>query len=75
MPKVETGDISESMMRHTAVDMEQNAQLLDPESQAYKIRQKYLCRTCLVLLYTGVIGFLGFYAGYTTKMCDDDGSV
>tara|TARA_Y100001958_G_scaffold129297_1_gene97830 strand:+ start:6627 stop:6854 length:228 start_codon:yes stop_codon:yes gene_type:complete len=74
MPKVETGNLSERMMRHTAVDMEQNAQLLDPESQVYKVRQKYLCRTCLVLLYTGVIGFLGFYAGYTTKMCDDDGS-
>ena len=71
MPKVETGSLSETMMRHTAVDMEQNAQLLDPESRAYKIRQKYLCRTCLVLVYTGVIGFLGFYAGYTTKMCDD----
>ena len=71
MPKVETGNLSESMMRHTAVDMEQNAQLLDPESQVYKIRQKYLCKTCLVLLYTGVIGFLGFYAGYTTKMCND----
>lgn len=74
MPKVETGNLSESMMRQTAVDM-QNTQLLDPESQAYKVRQKYLCKTCIILLYTGVIGFLGFYAGYTTKVCDDDGSV
>ena len=74
MPKVESGNLSENMMRQTAVDM-QNTQLLDPESQAYKIRQKYLCKTCILLLYTGVIGFLGFYAGYTTKVCDDDGSV
>lgn len=75
MPKVETGNLSESMMRHTAVDMEQNTQLLDPESYVYKVRQKYLCNTCFVLLYTGVIGFLGLYVGYTTNMCDDDGSV
>ena len=74
MPKVESGNLSENMMRQTAVDM-QNTQLLDPESQAYKIRQKYLCKTCILLLYTGVIGFLGFYSGYTTKVCDDDGSV
>ena len=74
MPKIETGNLSESMMRHTAVDMEQNEQLLDPKSRAYKIRQKYMCKTCMVVLYTGVIGFLGFCAGYTTNMCDEDGS-
>lgn len=74
MPKVESGTLSESMMRHTAVDMEQNLKLLDPESQAYKIRQKYMCKTCIIILYTGVIGFLGFYAGYTTNVCGD-GSV
>ena len=72
MPKAES--LSGNMMRHTGVDMEQNAKLLDPESQVYKIRQKYLCRTCIVVLYTGLVGFLGFYAGYTTKVCDNDGS-
>lgn len=72
MPRIEK--TSDNMMRQTAVDMEQNGQLLDPESQVYKIRQKYLCRSCLVIIYTGVFGFLGFYAGYTTKMCDNDGS-
>ena len=73
MPRIEK--TSDNMMRQTAVDMEQNAQLLDPESQVYKIRQKYLCKAFLLILYTGVFGFLGFYAGYTTKMCDNDGSI
>lgn len=74
MPKVESENLSESMMRHTAVDMEQNNQLLDPESYVYNIRQKYMCRACLLIIYTGIFTSLGFYAGYTTNMCDEDGS-
>jgi len=74
MPKIETDNLSESMMRHTAVDMEQNAQFLDPESYVYKVRQKYMCRTCILIIYTGLFVSLGFYAGYTTNICDSDGS-
>lgn len=62
------------MMRHTAVDMEQNELLLDPFTTEYKIRQKYLCKTCLGLLFSGAFFSLGLYVGYTSNNCDNDSS-
>ena len=77
MPKIEKSDMqnrSIGIMRQSAVDLEQNKPFIDHESHVYNIRQKYLCRTCLMVLYTGIIGIIGFYTGYTTKLCDNDGS-
>lgn len=77
MPRIEKSDMqnrSTGIMRQSAVDLEQNKPFIDHESHVYNIRQKYLCRTCFGILYTGVFTFLGFYLGYTTKVCDDNDS-
>ena len=62
-------------MRQSAVDMEQNQVLLDPTTIQYKIRQKYLCNTCLGILFSGVILSLGFYIGYNVNDCGGSSSL
>jgi len=58
------------MFRHTAVDFENHsAALIDPESQIYKDRQEYLLKTCYFLIFAGVFGCMGFYAGYLLNNC------
>lgn len=73
MPKIESSNFN-SMMRNTAVDMEQDKQFLDDLNVVNKTKQKILCKSCLILLYTGVFSFLGFYIGYTYNICDNDNS-
>lgn len=57
-------------MRQTAVDMEQNKELLETTSIQYNIRQKYMCYVCVPALFSGVFLFLGFYLGYTFNDCE-----